>query len=176
MRALRVNTRFLLLGMCLSLLTACAEPTKIIPCPPILIPLDTERVTRFAPGTGRDITDVVMRGEIRFLSGECTVKDEEVEMTFPIAVRGLRGPAQKTGVEPIELFLAVSTPDREILNRREMDMTLNFVGNRTSTVSSDTVTVVIPKKEEQSAKSFILFIGLVLSEEELQFNREESRR
>lgn len=176
MQGLKLNLRLLLLGMCLTVLAACAEPTKVIPCPPILIPLDTERVTRFAPGSGRDITDVVMRGEIRFLSGECTVKDEEVEMTFPIAVRGLRGPAQKTGVEPIRLFLAVSTPDRQILNRREMDMTLNFEGNRTTTVSADTVTVVIPKKEEQSARSFILFIGLVLSEEELQYNREESRR
>ena len=52
MQGLKLNMRLLLLGMCLTVLAACAEPTKVIPCPPILIPLDTERVTRFAPGSG----------------------------------------------------------------------------------------------------------------------------
>lgn len=167
----------LLLALAGLLLAACNQPPdKLITCPNIRIPQDTERVTRFAPGDGRDITDVVLQAEVKFLSGECPIDEEEIEMTFPIAVRGLRGPADTDGVEDINVFIAVTTRDREVLQRRELPLTLRFEGNRNSIVSSDTVTVTIPKTPEQGSKNFLVFIGLVLSSEELAYNREESRR
>ena len=145
-------------------------------CPEILIPLNTERVTRFAPGTGRDITDVVLQAEVKFLSGECSLEEDNITMTFPIAVRGERGPAERDGVEVMDVFLAVATPDRKILTRREIPMTLPFEGNRTTIVSSDIVTVNIPRDEQQTVDDFLVFMGLALSRDELAYNREEQRR
>lgn len=145
-------------------------------CPEILIPLHTERVTRFAPGGGRDITDILVRAEVKFLSGECSLSSDSITMTFPIAVRGERGPAENDGVEVMDVFLAVATQDREILTRREIPMTLPFQGNRTVIVSSDNVTVDIPRDDQQTVDDFVLFVGLALSAEELAYNRQEQRR
>lgn len=177
MRIGRNAARAALIGAVTLAVAACSSPPdEIIPCPNIRIPLDTERVTRFADGPGRDITDVVMQAEIKFLSGECSVDEDEIEMTFPIAVRGVRGPADRDGVEQIKVFLAVTNRERDVLQRRELPMTLQFVGNRTSIVSGDRVTVVIPKEIDQSPKEFLVFLGLKLSKDELDYNRSESGR
>ena len=169
-------TRFNLVAVILSgFLAACAnQQAATVECPEVRIPLNTERVTRFAPGEGRDITDVEVRAEIGFLSGECTVHDERVEMVFPIAVRGTKGPADTDNVEALSAFLAVSDRDRNVLSRRQLPFTLQFAGNETKVVNTDVITVTIPKTEEQSAKEFVVFLGFNLSREEYAFNREES--
>lgn len=171
-------TRRAAAGVCLALgLAACSgAPDIAINCPTILRAIDTERVTRFADGPGRDITDIVLLAEVRHLSGECQVRDDEIRMTFPIAVRGERGPGDKDGVEQIGVFMHVFTRDRTPLARRELPFTLQFPGNRTAIVKSDVVTVEIPKTPTQSANDFVIYIGMMLSQEELAFNREESRR
>ena len=160
----------------LLLLSACSgSPDKLISCPEILIPQNTERVTRFAPGEGRDITDIVLQGEVKFLSGECEIGEEEITLDLPIAVGGTSGPADTDKTESISVFIAIATYDRQILTRRELPMTLNFAGNRTSVVTMDTVSLDIPKKPDQTTNDFVIFLGLVLTEEELAYNREESR-
>ncbi len=176
MRVTGFMRRFAVFTFCAALLGACTPPETYIACPNILIPLGTDRVTRFAPGEGRDITDIIVQAEVKFLSGECTIREEAIEMTFPVAIGGLRGAADRDGTETINLFLAVATQNRDILTRRELPMTLIFDGNRTSSVSSDTVTITIPKRPDQLAKEFVLFLGIVLTEDELEYNRQESRR
>lgn len=177
MRIGKFAARAALLGALAGVAAACSSPPEVvIPCPAIRIPFDTERVTRFREGPGRDITDVVLQAEVKFLSGECTVGEEEIEMVFPIAVGGQRGPAETDGIEEVRVFLAVSTRDRQILTRRELPMTLNFSGNRTSIISSDFVTIQIPKRADQKPGEFVLFMGLALSEEEFAYNQEESGR
>ncbi|MEQ8440476.1 MAG: hypothetical protein RIM33_00970 [Alphaproteobacteria bacterium] len=158
-----------------SVLAACSNPEIAVRCPAIRLPLGTEQVTRFAPGAGRDITDVVLQAEVKFLSGECSVGEESIDMTFPVAVRGVRGPADTDGVEQVQVFMAVSTRQREVLARREIPLTLRFVGNRTSIVTADSVSVEIPKTADQDGEDFIVFLGFVLSEEELEYNRTEGR-
>lgn len=158
-------------------LVACSgAPDIAINCPTILRAIDTERVTRFADGPGRDITDIVLLAEVRHLSGECAVRDDEIRMTFPIAVRGERGPGDKDGVEQIGVFMHVFTRDRKPLARRELPFTLRFPGNRTTIVKSDFVTVEIPKTPEQTSNDFVIYVGMMLSQEELAFNRQESGR
>jgi hypothetical protein len=158
-------------------LAACSGPPEIaISCPSILRAIDTERVTRFADGPGRDITDVVLLAEVRHLTGECQVDDDEIRMTFPIAIKGERGPADRDAREDVGVFLHVFTKEREPLSRRELPFTIQFPGNRTSIVTSDTVTVEIPKTPEQTSDDFVIYLGLMLSREELAFNREERRR
>lgn len=169
--------RLLLIALPLAVLTACAQPpSEVVRCPQILIPLDTERLTRFAEGDGRDITDIVLQAEVKFLSGECDVDEEEIVMEFPIAVQGSRGPAERDGQEAVEVFMHVYTADRETrLSSRDIPLTLEFVGNRTSIVVADQLTIRIPKQPDQTGAAFVVFLGLKLSREELEFNREESR-
>jgi len=156
-------------------LTACANRNVVhVDCPEIRIPINTDRITRFAPGDGRDITDVALRAEIGFLSGECIVYDEEIQMVFPVAIRGERGPAEDDYVEALSAFLAVANQDRQILSRRQLPFTIRFAGNETEVVNTDIITITIPKVEEQPSREFLVFLGLNLSREEYGFNREES--
>jgi len=55
--------RFAVFTFCAALLGACTPPETYIACPNILIPLGTDRETRFAPGEGRDITDIIVQAE-----------------------------------------------------------------------------------------------------------------
>jgi len=167
--------RLVPIGLCAAVLAACAQPDIAVRCPTIRLPLGTEQVTRFADGPGRDITDVVLQAEVKFLSGSCDIFEDNIEMTFPVAVRGVRGPADQDGMERVRVFMAISTIQREVLARREIPLTLQFAGNRTSIVSADTVTVDIPKTVDQDGEDFIVFLGFVLSEEELEYNRVEGR-
>jgi hypothetical protein len=169
--------RLLLALLPAALLAACAQPPdEVIRCPRLLIPLDTERLTRFADGDGRDITDVVLQAEVKFLSGECDVDEDEITMEFPIAVRGSRGPAERDGQETVDVFMHVYTADRQTrLSSRDIPLSLEFAGNRTSIVAADRLTVRIPKQPDQDADDFVVFLGLKLSREELNYNREESR-
>lgn len=170
-------SRLILAFLPVALLGACAQPPdQVIRCPQILIPLDTERLTRFAEGNGRDITDIVVQAEVKFLSGECEVDEDEIVMEFPIAVRGSRGPAERDGQEQVDVFMHVFTADRQTrLSSRDIPMSLEFTGNRTSMVAADRLTVRIPKQPDQDSRDFLVFLGLKLSREELNYNREESR-
>ena len=69
-----------LLGGALLLAAGCAGEADIaVKCPDIRIPADTERLTRFRDGGGRDITDVRVQAEVTYLSGSCTVEDEAID-------------------------------------------------------------------------------------------------
>ena len=63
MRVTGLMKRFAVFTFCAALLGACTPPETYIACPNILIPLGTDRVTRFAPGEGRDITDIIVHAQ-----------------------------------------------------------------------------------------------------------------
>ncbi|MCR9222319.1 MAG: hypothetical protein NXI21_19015 [Alphaproteobacteria bacterium] len=160
------------------LLAACSGGSDLaVRCPDIRIPQDTERLTRFRPGEGRDITDVRLEAEVAFLSGECEVEDDAIEMRFPVAVAGQRGPANEDGVSDVTLFVAVARPDRTILSRRELPLRLTFPGNKVRVIAREPLSIEIPKQETEGARDFLVFLGFALSREELAYNRaEESLR
>lgn len=166
--------RALGLALALTAAAACSSDNPVRSgCPAIRIPADTERLTRFAEGGARDITDMRLQAGVTFLSGECEIEEEVITMTFPIAVRAERGPANDDGVSEVELFMAVTKPDRTILTRRALPITLRFPGNRTDVVASETISIEIPKKPEQTVDDFLVFLGFKLERAELEFNRSD---
>lgn len=157
-------------------LAGCAGSGELaVKCPEIRIPQNTERLTRFRPGDGRDITDVRLQAEVTYLSGECTVEEDVIEMTFPVAVAAQRGPANEEGVSPVTLFVAVATADRTILSRRELPLRLTFPGNKVRIISREELSVEIPRQEGDGVRDYLVFLGFALSREELTFNRQEER-
>jgi len=158
------------------LVAGCTGQGEVaIDCPEIRIPADTERLTRFRDGGGRDITDVRLQAEVTYLSGTCAVDEEEIEMSFPVAVAGQRGPANEEGVSDVRLFVAVTTRDRQVLSRRELPLRLTFPGNKVRVNARDLLSIEIPKTEAQEARDFLIFLGFVLAPNELEYNRVEGR-
>lgn len=168
------NTGNVLLAMlAMAGLAACTgqQTNSGVTCPEIRIPIDTERLTRFRVGPGRDITDIRLQAEVLFEAGTCTVEEELITMRFPVLVKGARGPANRDGLSDIGLFLAVTTQDRTILNRRAWTVPLVFEGSRNSSQVSETVIIDIPKTADQGGWDFIVFLGFELSPAEFDHNR-----
>ncbi len=157
-------------------LVGCGDRGAHIVCPEIRIPQNTDRLIQYREGPGRDITDILLEAEVKFLSGECKVQDDEVVLTFPVAVGAKRGPANTRGTGNVSLFLAVTDQERNVLSRRNMPIQLSFPGNRVNIINAETVEFEIPKAEEQPVTDFLVFIGFELTREQLQFNREQPRR
>lgn len=157
-------------------LSACAGSSDLgVKCPEIRIPQNTERLTRFRPGEGRDITDVRLQAEVTYLSGACEIDDEVIELGFPIAVTAQRGPANEEGLSDITLFVAVANQKREILSRRELPVRLSFPANKVRVISREEITVEIPRQEGDGVRDYLVFLGFALSAAELDFNRRENR-
>lgn len=164
------------LGGAMLLIAGCSAGGDVtVKCPDIRIPADTERLTRFRDGGGRDITDVRLQAEVAYLSGTCTVDDEEIELSFPLAVAAQRGPANEAGAADVRLFVAVTTREREVLSRRELPLRLTFPGNKVRVNARERISIEIPKTEEQTARDFLVFLGFALEPNELEYNRTEGR-
>ena len=78
------SRRFRLLALALAApiaLSGCAGFTEALtkkkppPCPPIYILSDASHITKYRPGTGRDLTDVDMEAEIIAYKGQCSYDD-----------------------------------------------------------------------------------------------------
>ena len=95
-----VSKRFLIV-VALALLSAgCGtvfDRTPPPPCPPILILKDAGYLTRYKPGAGKDITDVLFQGRIIDFKGSCAYnsKRTEVELDVNLAFELSRGPANR---------------------------------------------------------------------------------
>lgn len=165
-----------LAAACLLLLAACGDRGVHIRCPEVRIPQTTERLIEYREGPGRDITDVVMEVELKFLSGECKVNDERILMDFPVAVGARRGPANKSGRSEVTVILAVTDRDKNILQRREVPFVLVFPGNRVTIVNAERMEFRIPKTEEQSAEDFLVFLALKVTKEQRELNKSRSRQ
>lgn len=168
----RVSVAAALIGMAATL-SGCGGTNKIAPaCPEVRVPVETGTLTRFQPGEGKDITDIVLEASYESITGECDVSDEDVQMKFLVQLVANKGPSAKAEAIPVDLYIAVFTADRsQRLSQREIPVTLTFEGNQPRTTYSEWFTVDIPKTEKQTGEDFVVFTGFQLSHAEVEYNR-----
>ena len=70
------------------LLHACGGEERFAEriCPRVQLLEYADRLTEFAPGAGRDLTDVVLTGRLVNIDGECNVEDDRVELDLTVRV------------------------------------------------------------------------------------------
>lgn len=183
MRASRLVTGPLLV-LAVSALSACGvfkEQAPPPPCPEVAVLSDAATVTRFVEGTGRDLTDVLYEAQIVDAGGACQydVDDDTGEGTLDVemavAMEVARGPANREGRAEIGYFVAITDADRAILNRQHFEGLVTFPGNTSRLEWRDEpVYLTISLKSGQTGADFRIYVGYVLSEEELQFNRSQA--
>jgi len=152
-------------------------PTQI--CPHISAFPDAEMLTKFAIGTGRDLTDVDHEIKIVDIRYGCTyTEDENENPILAVAVAPVfaaeRGPANSDRQARFTYYVAIAGPKRTILNKQTFDLQVNFPGNRSRvTVSPDDppVTIDIPPVAGRSGPQYHVFVGLQLTPDELEYNR-----
>jgi len=140
-----------------------------IVCPPITIIPDAAQLVRY--GAGRDLTDVLFEANLEQISPVCQPKGDTLIVELSVALTARRGPAMPQGNATFSYFVAVTSADRELLARQEfpVDIPLGPEGRRVRL--TELVEPTLPLKPDQSQFSYRIFVGLVLTREELEENR-----
>ena len=155
------------------LLAGCSswfESEDAPPCPRAALVDGADRVVRFA-GEGRTPQDVAFEARILGAGGECEFTDEERRVTVDMALRieGARGPALEGEEAPLSYFVAVVGPEGEVLAREEFATEIPLEEKRAIIVEE--LEPEIPLPRGRRAASYTVFVGLIVTEEELAANR-----
>ena len=152
------------------------------PCPRISILGDAATLTKFRPGPGRDLTDVLYEGVVSGVTGSCAYAsagkraNRALSMKVSLVIEAARGPANRDGRAAFPYFVGITDSSRNVLNKQRFNITVVFPGNRTRLVVTDTPVVLeIPMKAGQSWQDFDIFVGFQLSRAELEYNRRARR-
>ncbi len=152
------------------------------PCPAISVLEEAASLTRFVEGPGRDLIDVLVEEKVSDAAGTCEydVDDDTgvgtLNVEMMVAFELNRGPANRDRKAEIGYFVAITDTERNILNKQSFKGTVEFPGNRNRLIWTDEpVFLNIPLKAKQTGRNFKIFIGLDLTEEQLQFNRQKIR-
>ncbi len=158
-------------------LTACAsDDTPPPPCPEIRILGGAEKLTRFRPGNGRDIIDVLHEEQLTGFGQACEYEffdDGASELTIQVApsISSARGPANKTGTAEFEYFIATTDSAKKIIKKDTFKVNLTYAGNVPTLIwqRPEPYEITLALKPGQTGRNYQLYIGLKLTRDELEY-------
>jgi hypothetical protein len=153
-------------------LAGCGSSGPPKPCPRIAVLDEAQRLVRFAPGPGRDLTDVRFEAEIGVRPGTCAYakKDSRLEVEMAVEIQAVRAPnAGRSG--EFEYFVAITDRSQRILERQSFTAVVPFEADRRSGGVLEELAQSIPLKPNQLGNEFEIIVGFALSPDELAFNR-----
>ncbi|WP_404381437.1 hypothetical protein [Caenispirillum salinarum] len=164
------------LGACSSLgLDLDDEPPP--PCPTVRIDRDTAQLVQYA-GQGRDITDMTYAIEIQGYGGACEYEDDEVIVQIVPQFLVERGPAAPEGTAPgtFSYFVAIPSYYPNPAGKQVFPLRFAFADPVTPVmaVRDDPITLTLPRDPGESLADEDIYIGLQLTPEQLQRNRERA--
>lgn len=171
----------LLLGG-LALLAACSGSglgrTQVeVVCPSVRVIKDTDFLTRFKDGPGRDITDIELQANLVRAAGVCELDDDNVRVFLNINIEALQGTANQASTQMVELIIGIVGADGKLIapapmGHRKLPIDLTFPPNQSQIRYSEIIRVDIPLEPDQSAGDFIIYTSFGLTKEEYKFNQE----
>lgn len=147
-------------------------------CPRVAVLSDGESLTRFQPGEGRDILDIVFHAQIGDVVATCTyskLKDDQRQVAVQLAPVFIlsRGAANPDGQVAFSYFVGV-VRDGVILNKQAFDITTAFVGNRSRMVLPDDappIVVDVPLPYKGAEYEYQILVSFQLTQAELNYNQ-----
>lgn len=171
-------------------LAACGTYDKVMgrndppppPCPQVSVVQEALSLTRFRPGPGRDLTDVLFEAKLDDFQGGCEfeynrktrhgVQTVDLNLLFEAA----RGPADTGREARFEYFVTLVNEQKQVVTKQVYPIKVTFPGNLTrARVTTEPVFLHIPVKGKWTGKEFEAFIGLQLSQAELDHNRRRNK-
>jgi hypothetical protein len=176
------GTRFAISALALLAATALAGCHALGPdetgprCPSTSILADVAHDTHYAPGPGRDLTDIDYQVDLTKITGECRYAYEgrvpsQVTVLMKLNIRGVIGPANRTRKSTFTYFVAIVDRNKKVVAREEFDFPLKFEDSKGVYVGTDELEQVIPLTKEITGPSYQVFVGLKLDPESLSRNR-----
>ncbi len=171
------------LGGCSSDLLSSSAPLPA--CPSVSGLKDANRITVYRPGPGRDITDIVYEARILGFDGDCnyTIKNKSkkpelqtyssVKVNIRPRFRVTPGPAMTNFNVKLDYFTAIPAFYPHPEGRADFSRQVELPATRTQLDVTDAdIEITIPLNERRSGPAQAVFVGFVLSEEQLKENRE----
>ena len=145
------------------------------PCPPVAVPDEVGKLTKFRQGPGRDIIDMSFEAEITGYKGTCSYGRKGVSVDLTVIIEASRGPANRERRADFKYFVAVPKLFPLKAAKNTFDVQIAFPGNRTRGRLTDEVELKIPLKRDESGGRYEVFVGFQLNASELEYNRSRSR-
>ncbi len=150
--------------------------TVKVACPRAGILKDAAAITKFRPGVGRDLTDVVYQARLVNLKAACKYGRKGVTVDMTLALAAERGPAIQGSTVTLEYFVAIAGPGGAILAKKEFTTPVAFPNNVTQARVADELQQIIPLPSGASAANHRIIVGFQLQRAELEYNRQQPRR
>lgn len=172
--------KILSLGLAAAVAAACSStPVRTPPCPEILIPADSAELTRFKSESGRDIVDVLHEEKILGFAHRCTFDTDDTgagEVVVEVApqLQSSIGPASTDNTARFAYFVAIADADKTILEKARFPVEIPFPQNRSRVEwqREEPIVLRLPLEAGQSPTDYRIFLGLQLTREELEYQRE----
>ena len=145
-------------------------------CPSGAALAEASTVTKFRPGAGKDLTDVVLTAELAKPKVSCDYDKDaskvSVTFSFPVAVK--RGAAATNEPQTLSYFVAVVDQDNTVLTKQNFTRDISLDQNTTSfSENPDGMTFTIPQGKKPVG--YEVLVGFQLTRDELAYNRERHR-
>lgn len=150
-------------------------------CPRVAVLKDADKITKFAPGPGRDLTDILLQAEIVSFVGDCAYEGDapnytSVRMTIRIGVEITRGPSNRNRDVDLKYFVRIPQFYPSPEGNAVMSIKTSFPPNRdTIQYPDEPIDLVIPLHSGRVGRDYEVFLGFVLTPDELQYNRQNDR-
>src|SRR5688572_1356953 len=177
------RARGILAGMAALLLTAsCANTENIAsyPCPLVAPVRELGYMTKFQ-GESQDLSDTLFEAKIDQVlpARNCVYQegsDGKRAIVYDIQVKFLaqRGPKDREGVAKFNYFMAVTGPGGQPLVREVFDTEIPFE-NATQAITVEELQPRIPLKQGENGDYYRIWVGFMLNEQELAYNRRNPR-
>lgn len=153
----------------------------VLKCPKYLVLTDAANITKFKNGPGRDLIDVDFEGEIIGVQLGCQSdidrdsKTGTLEVDVILRMVATRGPANRDRKARFDYFVRVLDIKGEILQGKDMTVTINFPGNKSRVpFRSQPLTLeLLDISPNRTNRYYRIFTGFKTTREQLQFNRDK---
>jgi hypothetical protein len=160
-----------------SLLSGCTAPDEFAPaCPALALLNDGADLTRFRPGNGRDVTDLVLDARLTEVPASChSDGPRKVAATLHVTADLHRGPAATTRDVAVPYFVSIVS-NGTIIQEADYTLRSSFPPNIDRIrVNGDDIDMVFPVTSERSAAAYKIYVSFRLTPEELAYNRGRAR-
>ena len=173
----------MLAGAAALLVTASCANTEDItsyPCPFVGAVRELSYMTKFQ-GESQDLSDTLYEAKIDEVrpAKNCIYEDDDGKraIVYDIQVKFLaqRGPKEREGVARFDYFVGIGGPGGQIITREVFDSEIAFENNATQAIVIEEIQPRIPLKQGENGDYYRIYIGFMLSEQELAYNRRNPR-
>ena len=149
-----------------------------IRCARVNILGEANKITVFAPGGGRDLTDVEYTAEFREIESDCDLdkSDRIVEASTEFQVVATRGPAARNRQIELPIFVALARADG-VIDKRQYPLKVIFPAGEDRIAVFDAIEGTrIYLEQGETGSEYEILVGFQLTRNQLEYNRRQSGR